>query len=189
MGVSLMQLWMPILLGSVLAWIASALIHMLLKYHNSDYRKLANEDDVAAAIRAGSPGRGLHSLPHCKEMSELGEPAMQAKFVDGPVAFVTIFPSGLPQMGKLVGQQVIYFLIGCVLIGGCATLALAPGADYMSVFRFVAPVAFLAFGWAVIPFAIWFGHPWSMTAKYLLDALIYGLIVAGSFAWLWPRVV
>ena len=23
-------------------------------------------------------------------------------------------------------------------------------------------------------------------AKYLLDALIYSLVVAGSFAWLWP---
>jgi len=27
---------------------------------------------------------------------------------------------------------------------------------------------------------------WVTTAKYLLDALIYGLVVAGSFAWLWP---
>ena len=187
MGVGLIDLWMPILLGSVLAWISSALIHMLLKYHNSDYRKLANEDEVAASIRHGSPQTGLHSIPHCKDMSELAEPAMQAKFVDGPVAFVTIFPNGLPRMGKLVGQQVVYFLIGCALIAWCATLALAPGANYMDVFSFVAPVAFLAFGWAVVPFAIWFGHPWSMTAKYLLDALIYALVVAGSFAWLWPR--
>lgn len=30
------------------------------------------------------------------------------------------------------------------------------------------------------------GHPWSTTAKYLLDALIYSLVIAGSFAWLWP---
>jgi hypothetical protein len=93
----------------------------------------------------------------------------------------------MPAMGKLVGQQMLYFLVGCALIAWCATLALAPGAVYLSVFGFIAPVAFLAFGWAVVPFSIWFGHPWSTTLKYLLDALIYGLIVAGTFAWLWPE--
>jgi len=186
MGVTLIQLWMPILLGSVLAWVASALIHMLLKYHNSDYLPLANEDEVAASLRKGAPRPGLHSIPYCGDMSQMGDPAMQAKFKDGPVAFVTIFPNGMPNMGKLVGQQMLYFLAGCVLIAWCATLALAPGAATMNVFGFVAPVAFLAFGWAVVPFSIWYGHAWSTTAKYLLDALIYGLIVAACFAWLWP---
>lgn len=187
MGVSLIDLWMPILLGSVLAWVASALIHMALKYHNSDYRGLANEDEVAASIARGTPRPGLHSIPYCTDMSKMGEPEMQAKFANGPVAFVTIFPNGMPAMGKLVGQQMLYFLVGCALIAWCATLVLAPGAVYMNVFKFVAPVAFLAFGWGVVPFSIWYGHPWSTTAKYLLDALIYGLIVAGSFAWLWPE--
>jgi hypothetical protein len=186
MGVSLIGLWMPILLGSLLAWIASALIHMLLKYHNSDYRPLSNEDEVAAALRQGSPQPGLHSIPFCTDMSKMGEPEMQAKFTQGPVAFVTVFPSGMPNMGKLVGQQMLYFIAGSVLIAWCATLALAPGVPYMKVFCFVAPVAFLAFGWAVVPFSIWYGHRWTTTAKYLLDALIYALVVAGSFAWLWP---
>ncbi len=186
MGVSLMDLWMPILLGSVLAWVASALIHMLLKYHNSDYLQLPNEDDVAASIGRGSPRPGVHSIPYCTDMGKLSDPAVQAKFINGPVALVTIFPNGMPPMGKFVGQQMLYFIVGCVMIGWCATLALAPGAVYMSVFGFVAPVAFLAFGWAVVPFSIWYGHAWSTTAKYLLDALIYGLLVAGCFAWLWP---
>jgi len=35
-------------------------------------------------------------------------------------------------------------------------------------------------------YSIWFGYQWSMTAKYLLDALIYALVVAATFAWLWP---
>lgn len=188
MGLGLIDLWMPILLGGVLAWVASALIHMLLKYHNGDYRPLANEDEVAASIARGSPSPGLHSIPYCSDMSRMSEPEMQAKFTQGPVAFVTVFPSGLPNMGKLVGQQVLFFLIGCVLIAWCATLALPPGADAARVFGFVAPVAFLAFGWGVVPYSIWYGHPWSTTAKYLLDALIYAIVVAGSFAWLWPSV-
>ncbi len=186
MSVGLVELWMPILSGTFLAWIASALIHMVLKYHNSDYKQLSNEEEVAAALGKGTPSPGIHSIPHCVDMSKMGEPAMQAKFTNGPVAFVTVFPKGMPPMGKLIGQQILYFLVGAILIGYCATLALAPGADYMTVFRFVASVGFLAFGWAVIPFSIWYGHLWSTGAKYLLDALIYGLVMAGAFAWLWP---
>jgi hypothetical protein len=186
MNVSLIELWMPVLLGTVLAWVASALIHMLLKYHNSDYKPLSNEDEVAAAIRNGTPSPGIHNVPYCVDMSQMNDPAMQAKFNQGPVAFVTIFRNGMPAMGKLIGQQILFFLFGSILIACCAGMALTPGADYMSVFKFVAVVGFLAFGWAVVPYSIWYGHPWSTTAKYLLDALIYALLVAGSFAWLWP---
>ena len=61
MTLSIMDLWLPIILGTFLAWMASGLIHMLLKYHNSDYQKLANEDEVTAAVRKGSPSPGVHS--------------------------------------------------------------------------------------------------------------------------------
>ena len=186
MSISLLQLWAPILLGTVLAWIASSLIHIVLKYHDSDYKQLANEDEVMAAVRNGSPSLGVHTFPYCVDMSQMKDEAMQRKFNKGPVGFVTVFPSGMPPMGKLIGQQILYFLVGCVLVGYCATLALEPGAEYLSVFRFVAAVGFLAFGWAHIPFVIWYGLLWSTSAKYLLDALIYGLIVAGCFAGFWP---
>jgi hypothetical protein len=89
-------------------------------------------------------------------------------------------------MAKLMSQQISFFLLGCILIAYCATQVLTAGAEYMVVFRFVSTVGFLAFGWASIPMSIWYGHPWSTTAKYLLDALIYGFLVAGTFAWLWP---
>jgi hypothetical protein len=116
----------------------------------------------------------------------MNKPEVQEKFNKGPVAILTVFPNGLPNMGKLMPQQIGFFLLGCVLIAYCATQVLTAGADYMAVFRFVSTVGFLAFGWAVIPMSIWYGHSWSSTAKYLVDALIYGLVVAGSFAWLWP---
>jgi len=159
---------------------------MVIKYHNSDYQPLSNEDEVMAAVRKGSPTLGTHNMPYCVDMNEMKNESMQKKFNDGPVAFLTVLPNGMPPMGKLMMQQISFFLVGCLLIAYCATLALDPGADYMAVFRFVATTGFLAFGWGVIPFSIWYGHLWSTTAKYLIDALIYGLVVAGSFAWLWP---
>jgi len=186
MTISLLQLWMPILLGTALAWVASGLIHMAIKYHNSDYQNLSNEDEVMAAIRNGSPKLGIHALPYCIDMAEMNNADMKQKFETGPVALLTVMPSGLPKMGKLMGQQISFFLFGSILIAYAATLVLSPGAEYMVVFRFVSTVGFLAFGWANIPLSIWYGHPWPTTAKYLLDGLIYGLVIAGSFAWLWP---
>jgi len=186
MTISILQLWLPIVLGTALAWIASGLIHMLIKYHNSDYQQLSNEEEVMTAIKNGSPKLGIHTFPFCLDMSEMGNPDVQKKFNRGPVGMITMFPNGMPNMGKLMIQQISFFLLGCILIAYCASLVLAPGAEYRVVFRFVATVGFLAFSWANIPLSIWFGHPWSTTAKYLLDGLVYGLVVAGCFAWLWP---
>ena len=186
MSITLLQLWMPIVLGTFLAWIASALIHVVAKYHNSDYQQLSNEDEVLTAVRNASPNLGIHMLPYCKDMSDMNKPEVQEKYIKGPVAILTVFPNGLPNMAKLMPQQIGFFLLGCFLIAYCATQVLVAGAEYMVVFRFVASVGFLAFGWAQVPMSIWYGHPWSTTAKYLFDALIYGLIVAGTFAWLWP---
>jgi hypothetical protein len=186
MSISLLQLWLPIILGTFLAWIASGLIHILVKYHDSDYQQLGNEDEVMNAVRNGSPKLGIHAFPYCIDMNEMKNEAVQQRFTKGPVGMLAVLPNGMPNMGKLMLQQISFFLGGSILIAYVATLALEPGADYISVFRIVAVVGFLTFGWAVIPFSIWFGHLWSMTAKYLVDALIYGLMIAGSFAWLWP---
>ena len=189
MTISILQLWIPIIVGGLLAWVASGLIHMLIKYHNSDYNELSNEDEVMAALRAGSPSPKMYTVPFCSDMKKMNEESMQKKFADGPVAMIAVMPNGMPAMGKLMGQQIAFFIIGCFFIAYAATLALAPGADYMTVFRFVGTIGFLAFGWGTTPFSIWYGHAWSTTAKYLLDAFIYGLVVAGTFAWLWPAVM
>lgn len=186
MTVSILQLWIPIIAGGLLAWVSSGLIHMLIKYHNSDYNQLPNEDEVMAALRAGSPSPKMYTVPFCSDMKKMGEEPMQTKFANGPVAMIAVMPNGMPAMGKLMGQQIAYFTFGCALIAYVASLVLAPGTDCKTVFYFIGEVSFLAFGWAVIPYSIWYGHTWSSTAKYLLDAIIYAVVVAGTFALLWP---
>lgn len=186
MSVSLMQLWLPILLGGVFCWFASAIFHMVIKHHNADYKQLENEDQIGEAMRANKPAPGLYTMPFCIDMKQMGDENMVKKFDQGPVAMVAVFNDGMPPMGKLLLQQILFFIIGCVLIGYAATLSLAPGAEYMDVFRVVMVTGFLAFGWGLIPFSIWMGHPWSNCIRFLIDAVIYAAIAAGTFAWLWP---
>ena len=189
MSVSMLQLWMPVLLGGVFAWVASSIIHMVLKYHNHDYNELKNESEVSIALGKSQPAPGIYTLPHCSDMKQMGEPSVQQKFTEGPVAMISVFPNGLPPMGKLLILQFIHFVLGCAFIAYLASLVIPLGAEYMRVFHYVALAAFLAFGFANIPYSIWYGHPWAVTARFLLDAVIYALVVAGTFAWLWPTVL
>ena len=107
---SITALWLPVLLATLLAWVASMFVHMVFKYHNADYRQLSNEDEVASAIRNGKPGKGIHTIPYCVDMKEMGSASMQEKFNKGPVSFVTVFDDGMPPMPKLVLQQILFFL-------------------------------------------------------------------------------
>jgi hypothetical protein len=188
MSVSVSELWLAILVAGLLSWIASALIHMLIKYHNADYKGLSNEDAVSSALADKSPVPALYTLPYCSDMKAMGEVAMQKKFNDGPVAMIIIMPNGMPPMGKLLTQQILFFILGSFLIGYLASISIAANTDVMMVFRQVFIASFLTYGWAQIPYSIWMGQPWSNCVRYLLDALIYAAVTASTFSFLWPNL-
>jgi uncharacterized membrane protein len=60
-------------------------------------------------------------------------------------------------------------------------------APYRAVFRVAGTAAFMAYGIGTLANGIWKGQPWSVVLKETLDGLIYALVTAGSFGWLWPR--
>jgi hypothetical protein len=65
--------------------------------------------------------------------------------------------------------------------------ALAPGAHYLGVFRFAGAVAFAGYSLGILQFSIWYRRNWGTTMKSVFDGLIYALLTAGTFGWLWPR--
>ena len=69
---ALLSLWLPILLSAVVVFVISSLVHMVFKWHASDYSGFANEDAVRAAIRAGNPVPGRYVVPFCKDLNSLG---------------------------------------------------------------------------------------------------------------------
>ncbi len=186
MAVSLSELWLVILLAGFLCWLASALVHMVIKYHNADYKPLSNEAEVSAALGANSPEPALYTMPYCVDMKEMGEESMQRKFDAGPVAMISVMPNGMPPMGKLLSQQILFFVFGALLIGYLASISNVAGAEFMAVFRQVFIASFLTYGWAQIPQSIWMGQPWPNCIRYLIDALIYAVVTALVFASFWP---
>jgi hypothetical protein len=186
-SVSLVQLWLPILLSAVCVFVASSLIHMVVKWHASEYRPLPNEDDVRAAIRKGGLAPGQYVMPHCSDMKDMGKPEMVQKYTEGPVGFLVIIPSGAPAMGSALAKWFVYSVLVAFTAAYLASRTLAPGTHYLQVFRVVGAFSFVAYGFGSIPMGIWMGKPWSSVIKDLADALIYGLLSAGVFGWLWPR--
>jgi hypothetical protein len=80
----------------------------------------------------------------------------------------------------------LFTLVVSLVAGYLASRTLAPGSEYLDVFRVTGTVAFAGYVLALWEHAIWFGRSWVATAKFSFDGLIYALLTAGVFGWLWP---
>ena len=186
--VGVLALWLPILVAAVLVFLGSSVIHMFLPYHRNDMKRLPEEDGVLDALRGFQVPPGDYVAPFAGSPEVLKSEEYKEKARKGPVFVMTVFPPGDP---SAMGSQLAQWFGYCILVGVFAAYitgrALAPGAEYLSVFRFAGATAFLGYGLAHVQRSVWYHQAWSTTFKNLFDALIYGLLTAGSFAWLWPE--
>jgi hypothetical protein len=185
--VPLSSLIIPIVLSAVLVFIASSVIHMALPLHRNDLRKVPQEDAVLDALRPFNLQPGDYALPYAGSPSAMKDPGFIDRMTKGPVAFITVVPSGPPAMGPSLALWFVYTLIVSFCAAYVAGRALAPGAHYLQVFRFAGCAAFLAYSLALMQNSIWWKRNWSMTLKTMFDGLIYAGLTAGAFGWLWPR--
>jgi len=183
--VSLEQLWIPILLAAVLVFVMSSLIHMVFKWHNSEYHGVANEDEVRRVLRGNAPGQ--YTIPYCSDMKDMKKPDVQQKFTEGPVGMLALMRPGPPTMGPMLGMWFALNVVIAIVAGYLACKTVPIGASFLAVARVVSLTTFLAYAGGSVSHAIWMGKPWSAAAKEVLDAFIYGLVTAIAFGWLWPR--
>jgi hypothetical protein len=180
----LTSLWLPILLSAVLVFIASSIIHMVLKYHASDRRALPDEESLRPVLRDVPPGD--YAVPYAASMEEMKSPDYTRKLEEGPLAFITVRPAGSWNMGAALAQWFVFCLVVSVFAAYVASRAIPPGGDYLAVFRFAGATAFAGYGLALWQGPIWFGASVSATLKSTFDALIFALLTAGTLGWLWP---
>jgi hypothetical protein len=185
--VPVMSLWLPIVLAAVIVFAASSIIHTVLPYHKSDMKKLAKQDAIMDALRPFNIPPGDYALPRPDSMKAMGTPEFQEKMKKGPVAYMTVLPNEPVTMGGSLAQWFVYCLVVGVFAAYISGRALEPGAHYLQVFRFAGCTAFIGYGLSQLQSSIWYKRAWSTTIKNLIDALLYGLLTAGTFGWLWPR--
>lgn len=183
--VSLAQLWLPILLSAVFVFIASSILHMVLRFwHGPDCRGFSNENELRTAMRNGGAGTGMYMVPYCKP-EDMKKPETQQKFKEGPVAFVFI-RSGSMNMAAPLIQWFVFCLLVSIFVAYLAGSTLAPATPSMQVFRVAGTAALLGHAFGSLPTGIWWGHPWQSVFKHTIDGVIYALIAGATFVWLWP---
>ena len=180
-------LLLPILVSAVIVFIVSAIIHMGPFWHRGDYPKVPDQDKLQDAVRPLAIPPGDYMVPRASSMADMRTPQFVEKMTKGPVMVLTVVPNGLPSMAKSLVLWFIYTLIVSFFAAYIGGRALPSGTDYLHVFQIVGAAAFVGYSLALLQMSIWYRRAWSLTVKALFDGLIYGLLTAGTFGWLWPR--
>jgi hypothetical protein len=185
--VGILALWLPILLSAIIVFVVSSIIHMGPLWHRNDYPKVPNEDQVRNALRPLAIPPGDYMIPRPTGSEEMRSPEFAEKVRQGPNMVVTVLPNGPWSMKRNLTLWFLYAVVVSTFAAYVAGRALPPGSPYLAVFRFVGVTAFIGYSVALWQMSIWYRRAWSITVKATIDGLIYALLTAGTFGWLWPR--
>lgn len=196
----LTHLWLPILVSTILVFVASAILWMALPLHKKDYTAPPSEEGIVGALKAQTFAPGMYSFPWCTGGHKgMKDPDFQARFRAGPWALL-IIPSSPPNFPRSLGLWFLNNLVLTTLIAYAAHAALgdsaAPAAvqgalggagdhAYLRVFRVVGSIALVAHAGMAAHDSIWKGLSFRHSFVKCLDGLIYALLTAGVFGWLW----
>jgi hypothetical protein len=188
MIVPITSLWLPILVASALVFVASFVIHTVLHYHKNDFRRVPDEDGVLEALRRFEIPPGDYMLPHVSGPDALQSEELRKKVEKGPIAHFTVMPPhAMSSMGPQLVQWFAYLLLVGIIVAYAAGRTLDPGEAYLSVFRLTGVVAFASYSMALMQRSIWYWTSWNSTLRSMFDGLVYALLTAGTFGWLWPE--
>lgn len=186
--VSIISLWLPIILSTVVVFIISSVIHMVMPYHKSDFKKIPLEDEVMNDLKKSNVPAGEYMFPYCTDSKERKSQEFKDKMKNGPVGLLNVFPSGDFGMGSSLVMWFVYCLIIGIFAAYITGHALPLPSNYLSVFRFTGAVAFTGYSLALMQNSIWYKRSWATTIKFMFDGLIYALFTGGIFGSLWPAM-
>lgn len=180
----LSQLWLPILLAGVAAWLWSFISWAAADLHRGDYRPIPAEDEAIAAVRKLGLPPGHYMYPF-KDPAKSKDPAHQAKWTSGPVG--TIWVMGPISMPVNMLLTFAWYLGASLLIGYLAGEALRPGAEFGKVMQVAGTAGVLAYTVSGMPTLIWFQAHRSSKLMAVVDGLVQGLATGAIFAAMWPK--
>jgi hypothetical protein len=183
---SVVSLWLPILLSAVAVFLVSSVIHMMSPWHKSDYPGVPDEEAFRSAVGPMAIPPGDYMIPRPESREDLRSPEFAEKMRAGPRVILTVLPGGDFSMTKNLVQWFLYLILVSLFAAGIAGSALPPDADEHSIIHFVAVCAFAGYVLALWQMSIWYSRSWWTTLKSTFDGLIYALVTAAIFVWLWP---
>lgn len=178
--IPLTALWLPILVSAIAVLIASNILWMALPFwHRRDYGHLPNDNALLDALSGAKSGQYIAPHVNWSKMEPAEREAMMAR----PMAFVLVRNPARFSFPAALVAFFIYLLIISTFVGLIAACAVS---GHVTTVAFLAAVVAHSFG--SVSDSIWYGKPWTVTGKEIVDGIIYGALTALVFAWLWPRV-
>lgn len=184
--VTLVNLWLPILVSAVFVFIAANILWMALPFwHHKDYAMLAPEqsDGVVANIKNAASGQYMVPSVNWGKLTKEQQAAVQS----GPGGLLIVRNPMNFSLGSMLVRFFLYNVVVITVVAYVASLALEHGAKYPQVFRVAGSAGILGYAFHTVSDSIWYGRPWSATTKFIIDGIIYGLLIGGTFGWLWPH--
>ncbi len=189
----LLSLWLPILLSAAAVWLVSTIFGMPFLHHKNDWIGLptAEENAFMEFIRTrGSGGGGIkpgnYLFPDFRTRKAMESEKVSTALKEGPVGHLSVWQPPLSMGGKLAATFLVYLVVS-TLIAYLASVALPKSAEFAKVFQVVGTAGILAYSFAFIPSAIWFGAYRRTIVMSIFDGIVYGAITGGIFAWRWPH--
>lgn len=181
----LAQLWIPIVVSAVLVFVVSAITHMAIPARQTEWAHLPKEAALQEALRGTKPG--LYGFPMPAEPSQRGRREAMQRWAEGPSGWLSLVPPGPINMGRNLGLSLLVNLLVSAMAAYVAFHALGAAPSYRTVFRVVGTIGILAYAVGSVYEGIWYWKPARSLAYNVVDAVLYGLVMGGTFGWLWPR--
>ena len=183
----IVSLWLPIIVSTVFAFIASSLIHMVLPWHKGDYPQLPNQDAIMDALRPFNLAPGDYMLPRPGEHGGDEDAGVQGEGRARSGADHDRVQGHDGQHGEAARPVVHLSAGGGVFAAHIAGTLVGPGGDGKLIFHSAFIVAFAGYVLALWQLTIWYRRSMRITLTSTFDGIIYSTIVGLTFVWLWPH--
>jgi hypothetical protein len=183
-----LSLWLPVLLSAAAVWIVATLFGMPFLHHKNDFIGLEPQQESALLeyLRTSGIKPGNYLFPDFRTREAMESEKVKRALSEGPVGHLCLWRPPLSMGGKLAATFLVYLVVS-TLIAYLASVALPKAAGFARVFQVVGTAGVLAYCFAFLPSAIWFGAYRRTMVAGIVDGIIFGLITGAIFAWRWPQ--
>lgn len=184
----LATLWLPILVSAAAVWFVATLCGMPFLHHKNDWIGLppGDEDALLEFLQGRGVAPGNYLFPDFRTREQMDSAKVQKALNEGPVGHLSVWQPPLSMGGALAGTFVVYLVVS-VLIAYLASVAVPRAASFAKVFQVAGTAGVLAYSFAFVPNALWFGAYRRSIVLGVVDGVLLGLLTGAVFGWFWPR--
>ena len=183
--VEISQLWLPVVVSSVVVFLVSALAWMVIGHHNKDIKTLENEKSLTDHLTQLNIPPGTYMWPGCGKGEDMNSEAFKGRYDAGPWGSMNIV-AAKPNFARNLILTFLFYVIVSLFVAYVTSQARAAGAGFMTVFQVAGAVAVLAYCAGSIPGAIFFSKPSRFILTEFVDGVVYGFLTGVAFGVLWP---